>query len=375
MSLRKKLGLVVNPIAGMGGRVGLKGTDGPDILDMARKLGAVPVSPARAVEALRRIATIKDSIDLLTYPSSMGEDEARECSFNPTVLGSIANENTTPDDTRNAANDLLSAEVDLILFAGGDGTARDIYEAVGDKVPILGIPAGVKIHSAVFAINPRTAGELATMFLREETTNLRDAEVMDIDEQAFRENRLFAKLFGYLKVPYEQAMVQGSKTSMPEDEEVAAEAIASDFVESMENDCLYIFGPGTTTRAIMKELGLSKALLGVDLVYDSKLIASDVNERQLSEFIRGKKAKIIVSVIGGQGFIFGRGNQQISPDIIRMVGRENVIVVATQNKMLSLKGRPLLVDTGDPDVDRVMAGYIQVRTGYKRRSVYQVRSS
>jgi len=375
MSLRKKLGLVVNPIAGMGGRVGLKGTDGPDILDMARKLGAVPVSPARAVEALRRIATIKDSIDLLTYPSSMGEDEARECSFNPTVLGSIANENTTPDDTRNAANDLLSAEVDLILFAGGDGTARDIYEAVGDKVPILGIPAGVKIHSAVFAINPRTAGELATMYLRGETTNLRDAEVMDIDEQAFRENRLFAKLFGYLKVPYEQAMVQGSKTSMPEDEEVAAEAIASDFVESMENDCLYIFGPGTTTRAIMKELGLSKALLGVDLVYDSKLIASDVNERQLSEFIRGKKAKIIVSVIGGQGFIFGRGNQQISPDIIRMVGRENVIVVATQNKMLSLKGRPLLVDTGDPDVDRMMAGYIQVRTGYKRRSVYQVRSS
>jgi len=359
----------------MGGRVGLKGTDGRDILDMARKLGALPTSPARAIEALRRLAHIKDNIDLLTYPSSMGEDEARECSFEPTVLGSIASENTTPDDTRNAAKDLLRAEVDLILFAGGDGTARDICEAVGDKVPVLGIPAGVKIHSAVFAINPRSAGELAAMYLREETTNLRDAEVMDIDEQAFRENRLSAKLFGYLKVPYEQAMVQGSKTGMPEDEEVAAEAIASDFVESMENDCLYIFGPGTTTHAIMKELGLRKALLGVDLVYDGKLLASDVNERQLSEFIRGRKARIIVSVIGGQGFIFGRGNQQISPDIIRMVGRENVIVVATQNKMLSLKGQPLLVDTGDPDVDRMMAGYIQVRTGYKRRSVYQVRSS
>jgi predicted polyphosphate/ATP-dependent NAD kinase len=375
MSSKRKLGLIVNPIAGMGGRVGLKGTDGRDILDMARKLGAVPISPARAIEALRRIAHIKDSIELLTYPSSMGEDEARECSFNPTVLGSIANENTTPDDTRNAAKDLLSAKVDLILFAGGDGTARDICEAVGDKVPVLGIPAGVKVHSAVFAINPKSAGELASMYLQGETTNLRDAEVMDVDEQAFRENRLSAKLFGYLKVPYEQAMVQGSKTSMPEDEEVAAEAIASDFVESMENDCLYILGPGTTTRAIMKELGLRKTLLGVDLVYDGKLFASDVNERQLSEFIRGKKARIIVSVIGGQGFIFGRGNQQISPDIIRMVGRENVIVVATQNKMLSLKGQPLLVDTGDPDVDRMMAGYIQVRTGYKRRSVYQVRSS
>jgi predicted polyphosphate/ATP-dependent NAD kinase len=375
MSSRRKLGLIVNPIAGMGGRVGLKGTDGRDILEMARKLGAVPISPTRAIEALRQIARIKDSVDLLTYPSSMGEDEARECSFNPTVLGSIANENTTSDDTRNAARDLLNAEVDLILFAGGDGTARDICETVGDKVPVLGIPAGVKIHSAVFAINPRSAGQLAAMYLRGEAPNLRDAEVMDVDEDAFRENRLSAKLFGYLKVPYERAMVQSSKTSMPEDEEVAAEAIANEFVETMEDDCLYIFGPGTTTRAIMKELGLRKTLLGVDLVYDGRLLASDVNERQLLELIRGKKARIVVSVIGGQGFIFGRGNQQISPDIIRMVGRENVIVVATQNKILSLKGRPLLVDTGDPDVDRMMAGYIQVRTGYKRRSVYQVRSS
>jgi predicted polyphosphate/ATP-dependent NAD kinase len=375
MPSKKKLGLIVNPIAGMGGRVGLKGTDGPDILDTAKKLGAVPISPVRAVEALRQIANMKDSIDLLTYPSSMGTDEARASSFNPTVMGSIAKEGTTPNDTRNAARDLLSARVDLILFAGGDGTARNICEAVGDEIPVLGIPAGVKIHSAVFAISPRSAGDLATMYLRGEASNLRDMEVMDVDEEAFRENRLSAKLFGYLKVPYEQAMVQSSKTSMPEDEEAAAEAIASDFIENIEGDCLYIFGPGTTTRAIMKELGLTKTLLGVDLVYDGKLVASDVNERQLSEFIRGKKAGIVVGVIGGQGFIFGRGNQQISPEIIRMVGRENVIVVATQNKLLSLKGRPLLVDTGDPDVDAMMAGYIQVRTGYKRRSVYEVRSS
>jgi len=375
MPSKKKLGLIVNPIAGMGGRVGLKGTDGQEILDMARKLGALPTSPARAVEALRRMITIKDSIELLTYPYEMGEDEARECAFDRTVLGSITKGSTTSTDTRNAARDMMSAGVDLLLFAGGDGTAKDIYEAVGDKVPVLGIPAGVKIHSAVFSINPRSAGDLAVMYVRGEATSLREAEVMDINEQAFRENRLSSKLFGYLKVPYEQSMVQATKAGSSVDDEAAAEEIASDFVENMQDDCIYVLGPGTTTRAIMKELGLGKTLLGVDLVYNGKLVASDVNERQLSELIRGKKAKIVVSVIGGQGFIFGRGSQQISPDVIRTVGRENIVIIATPNKLLSLRGRPLLVDTGDSEVDRMMAGYIQVITGYKRRSVYPVKSN
>jgi len=372
---KKRLGLIVNPIAGMGGRVGLKGTDGQEILDMARKLGAVPTSPARAVEALRQIISIKDSIELLTYPYEMGEDEARECKFDPALLGSITKGNTTSADTRNAARDMMSAGVGLILFAGGDGTARDIYEAVGDKVPVLGIPTGVKIHSAVFSINPRSAGELAVMYLRGEATNLREAEVMDIDEQAFRENQLSAKLLGYLKVPYEQSMVQATKAGSSVDDEVAAEGIADDFVENMQDDCIYILGPGTTTRAITKELGLKKTLLGVDLVYNGKLIASDVNEKQLLELIQGKKAKIVMTVIGGQGFIFGRGSQQISPDILRTVRRENIVIIATPNKLLSLRGRPLLLDTGDSEVDRMMAGYIQVITGYRRRSVYPVKSN
>jgi predicted polyphosphate/ATP-dependent NAD kinase len=375
MSSKKKLGFIVNPIAGMGGRVGLKGTDGQEILDMARKLGAVPTSPARAVDALHRMISIKDSIELLTYPCEMGEDEARECTFDPTVLGSITKGNTTSTDTRNSARDMMRAGVDLLLFAGGDGTARDIYEIVADKVPVLGIPAGVKIHSAVFSINARSAGDLAVMYLRGEATSLREAEVMDIDEAAFRENQLSAKLVGYLKVPYEQTMLQATKAGSSVDDEVAAEEIGVDFIENMQDDCIYILGPGTTTRAIMKELGLKKTLLGVDMVYNGKLIASDVNEKQLSELIQGKKAKIVMSVIGGQGFIFGRGSQQISPDIIRTVGRENIVIVATPNKLLSLRGRPLLVDTGDIEVDRMMAAYIQVITGYKRRSIYPVKSN
>jgi predicted polyphosphate/ATP-dependent NAD kinase len=372
MSSKKRLGLIVNPIAGMGGRVGLKGTDGQDILDTAKRLGAVPLSPARAVEALRRIVPIRESIELLTYPYEMGENEARESTFNPKVLGSITKGNTTSADTRNAAKDIVGAGADLLLFAGGDGTARDIYEAIGDKVPALGIPTGVKIHSAVFSINPRSGGDLAAMYLRGEATSLRESEVMDIDEQAFRENRLSAKLFGYLKVPYEQTMVQGTKAGSPPDDEAGADEIASDFVENMQNDCVYVLGPGTTTRAIMKELGLRKTLLGVDVVRNTKLISSDVNEEQLLEFVQGTKVQIVVSAIGGQGFIFGRGSQQISPNIIRIVGRENVVVVATPNKLASLRGRPLLVDTGDPEVDKMMTGYIQVITGYRRRSVCRV---
>ena len=371
--LSKKLGFIVNPIAGMGGPVGLKGTDGQDILDMAKKLGAVPTSPTRAVEALRQIVLIKENIDLLTYPCEMGEYEARDCEFEPKVLGRISIGNTTSADTRKAAKHLLKAGVDLILFAGGDGTARDIYEAVGDGVPVLGIPAGVKIHSATFAITPRSAGDLAAKYLREEVTSLRESEVMDVDEQAYRENHLSAKLYGYLKVPYDPAIVQNSKTGSPEDEEVELSEIAKDFIEGMENDYVYVLGPGTTTRVALKQLGLEKTLLGVDLLYNGRLLAADVNERQLSELIKGKKAKIVVSLIGGQGFIFGRGSQQISPSVIRMVGRENIVVLATPTKLVSLRGRPLLVDTGDDETDKMMAGFIRVTTGYKRSSIFPVR--
>jgi len=369
---RKKLGLIVNPIAGMGGRVGLKGTDGKDILEKAIGLGATPVSPTRAVEALRRITPIKNDIELMTYPHDMGETEARECAFHPLVIGSITKGSTTPADTKNAANEMLKLAVDLILFAGGDGTARDICEAVDEKVVVLGIPAGVKIHSSAFAVHPMTAGDLALRYLRGELTAVREAEVMDIDEQAFREDRLYAKLHGYLRIPYEETLVQGAKAGSFS-EESAMEEIASDVVENMEPDCIYVFGPGTTTKAIVEKLGLKKTLLGVDVVYREELVASDVNERQLLELIEGRKAKIVVTVIGGQGFIFGRGSQQISPDVIRRVGRENVVVVATPNKLASLMGRPLLIDTGDQELDKIMVGYIRVITGYRMRAMYIVR--
>jgi predicted polyphosphate/ATP-dependent NAD kinase len=375
MASKKKLGLIVNPIAGMGGRVGLKGTDGQDILEKAIRLGAVPISPRKAVEALSRISSIKDSIELFTYPHEMGEEEARECTFDPNVVGSVPKAHTTPTDTKNAAKEMLRLPVGLLLFAGGDGTARDICEAVGEKLTVLGIPAGAKMHSGVFAINPERAGDLAARYLQERVTSTREAEVMDVDEQAFREDRVQARLYGYLRIPNDEDYVQASKASSPPEDKYVAEAIASDFIENIQPDCAYIFGPGTTTRAIVEKMGLRKTLLGVDVVYNGRLLASDVNEKQLLELAKDRKTKIVVTVIGQQGFIFGRGSQQISPDIIKKVGKENIVVVATPNKLTSLRGKPLLVDTGDRGVDAMMTGYLQVITGYRTRAAYRVRSS
>ena len=373
---RRRLGFIVNPIAGMGGRVGLKGSDSEEILEKAKELGAQPESPGRAIAALRRISRLKDNIELITYPYEMGESEAKEGGFNPTVIGLIREGNTTSSDTENAAKEMLKLKVDLVLFAGGDGTARDIYNAIGDKVPVLGIPAGVKIHSAAYATSPQHAGELAAMYLDKESSGirLREAEVMDIDEQAFRENRLSAKLYGYLKVPYERSLVQSAKAGSVSEGEAAMDAVASDVINNMQNDYLYIIGAGTTLKGIMEKLGLKNTLLGIDAVYNGNLVGSDLNEAQLLKLIEGKKTKIVVTVIGGQGYIFGRGNQQISAKVIKKVGKENIIVVATTNKILSLRGNPLLVDTGDEEVDNTLTGYIRVITGLNNRIMLRVSS-
>ena len=373
---KKKLGLIVNPVAGMGGKVGLKGSDGRELLDRALKLGAIPESPKRTIKALRKIKPIKDKIYLITYPHEMGEDEAEACGLHYTVIGSITKGQTTARDTLNAARDMLEKKVDLILFAGGDGTARDIYDAIGDRIPALGIPTGVKMHSAVYAINPPNAGILATKYLESDLIYfpIQEAEVMDIDEQSFRENRLVAKLYGYLKVPYERGIIQDAKTGSDPGDRAEMDGIAHDFIKNIEDDILYIIGPGTTTRAIMDALGLENTLLGVDAIRNKRLLGSDLNETQLLHMIKGKKSKIVVTVIGRQGFLFGRGNQQISAELIRRVGKDNIIVIATKNKIASLRGSPFLVDTGDDDLNNQFEGHIQVASGPFERFVMKVES-
>jgi len=369
----KKLGVIVNPVAGMGGRVGLKGSDGVEILRRAKELGAKPESPKRAAEALKRLAGIRDTLEVIAYPAEMGEDECREAGLEPTVIGSIASGETTPEDTQKAAEQMAAAGVDLILFAGGDGTARNICGAIGQGTPALGIPAGVKIHSAVYAVTPGSAGEVAAMFLDGRIVNTREAEVMDIDEDAFREGTVAAKLYGYLVVPEEKRFVQNVKAGGARVEREALHAMASDVVAGMTDEgCYYIIGPGTTTRTIMEHLGLDNTLLGVDVIRNKELVANDVTESQLLEIMGGAEARIVVTAIGGQGHIFGRGNQQLSPRVLRAVGRKNIIVVATKEKLVSLSDRPLLVDTGEEELNEELSGYIRVTTGFKDYVIYKV---
>src|SRR5208282_1452152 len=255
--MSKKLGLIVNPIAGIGGRAGLKGSNGPGTVNLALGLGSTPAAPRRAVEALRRVALIKQEVNLITCPLDMGEEECAQCSLDVSVVGSVRRGHTTAEDTKGFAREMLRLQVDLLLVAGGDGTARDIYEAIGDKLTVLGIPAGVKIHSGIYATNPSRAGDLAVMFLRG-NAQVQEAEVMDVDEDAFRHDKVSARLLGYLRVPYEQTMVQGPKVGSSSGEESSAKEIALELLDSTEDDCMYIVGPGTTTRPILEELGLHK---------------------------------------------------------------------------------------------------------------------
>jgi predicted polyphosphate/ATP-dependent NAD kinase len=382
----RRLGLIVNPLAGVGGRVGLKGSDGTETVRQALAMGAVREAPGRAQVALERLARLKDFVEIVTWPGEMGEDEASAAGFEPTVVGSLADHarleadivETTAADTTQAVQDLIAAGCELVLFAGGDGTARDICVALnGAALPVLGIPAGVKIHSAVYATTPSSAGDLAAMFLHEKpaAVRLREAEVMDIDEDAFRDGRVSASLFGYMTIPYERSLMQNAKTGGVAGDVAALRDIASEIVGDMRPGTLYLLGPGTTTRAITDALGLHGTLLGVDAIQDGALIATDAGEHRLLELLDGRPqgaSRIVVTVIGGQGHIFGRGNQQFSPAVIRSVGRQNVVVVATQTKLLSLSGGPLLVDTGDPDLDAAFEGYIRVTTAHGEMTVYPV---
>lgn len=367
----KKLGLIVNPVAGIGGKVGLKGSDGLEIQQKAIQLGAVPEAMNRAIQALERLRPLHD-LEIITYPGEMGENVARACGFEPIIKGSITPGKTKPEDTRRAACDMLASNVTLLLFAGGDGTARDIYRAIGMSIPVLGIPAGVKIHSAVFAINPRSAGDLAVSYLQNKISTLHEAEVMDINEEAVRQGIVSASLYGYLKIPFQPKLVQSLKMPSLPGEQATTTAIAADIVDTMEEGWLYIIGPGTTTRAITSRLGLSKTLIGVDVVTDGKLIAADVNESQLLRLIENRQAKIVVTPIGGQGYLFGRGNQPISSRVIKAVGKDHIIAIAAPEKIHALHGQPLLVDTGDPSVDKMLKGYIRVTTGYQEQIIYRV---
>lgn len=364
-----RVGFVVNPIAGMGGSVGLKGTDGDDILKQAEKRGAMRLSPERARRALAGFGLRKAHVDFLTCSGDMGKSELDSVGI-PAEIVFEPGPVTTRQDTARAVAEFMKRDVKLILFAGGDGTARDILEIVGQKVPIVGIPTGVKMHSAVFAYTPEDVADLVLTYT--DGTSTKDADVMDIDEEGIREGRLIAKLYGVAKVPDDPTHMQPGKavyhSGSAEDE---LTELGQYVAESMENGVAYVLGPGSTTEAVAKNIGLKKTLLGVDVVLDLKMVLRDATETDLLKFLSDHEAaKILVSPIGAQGLFFGRGNQQLSPRVIRAVGRDNVTIISTPSK---LRWTPVLrCDTGDPELDSEFKGRMKVITGYKRRKLVTV---
>ncbi len=360
----------------MGGRVGLKGTDG--VVKEAIAKGAEPVAPPRAEEFLFRLHQRigEKEIELLVCPGRMGASEAEKANIPSEVLPMRIGENTSAQETELAVRLLKKAKVDLIVFVGGDGTARDILDAMKDEgdIPVLGVPAGVKMYSGIFAINPTLAADAVVGFL-EGCTEVSDFEVMDADEDAIRKDVFDIKLYGFLKGLSLPALVQGSKEISPitVSEQQSQTDIANYVVEELPKNATLILGPGTTVQRIAEKLGVKKTLLGVDLYCEDKT-TFDVDEKMLFQNIKDWSTTwIIVSPIGHQGILLGRGNQQISPKVIKLVGKQHILAVATLNKLVGIEGKSLKVDTGDIETDNLLRGEILVVTGYKQGVTVPVR--
>ena len=367
-----KLGLIINPFAGIGGALALKGSDGADIRSKALAMGAEKKAAAKTRLALSEISALRDKVHIYTAAGEMGENLARELGFSYSLVYQPSVAQTEGSDTEAAAAALLAENLDLLLFAGGDGTARNVCQVIAERLPVLGVPAGCKIHSGVYAITPQAAGRVLAQVIQGQIVTLQQAEVMDIDETLFRQGRVNARQFGEMQVPVELRYIQAVKMGGKESDELVLSDIAAQVQDIMaaHPEHYFIMGSGSTVDFVMQELGLANTLLGVDLVKDQQLLASDLTASELLDYVLGKPVKLVITLIGGQGHILGRGNQQLSPALIRYIGKNNIVLVATKNKLNSLAGKPLISDSGDVQLDSELSGLITVTTGYRDQVLY-----
>lgn len=366
----KRIGFLINPIAGLGGRAGLKGSDDSKGREDALKHGYEKTACKRAYECLAQIKNM-DGYVIFAPPGEMGGDLLEKMGIEYHRIGG-ERYHTTREDTLCCAEKIRDEGADLLVFCGGDGTARDIYEVVGSEFPVLGVPSGVKMYSACYALNPYQAGQLLKDFIEGKKITFSPREIMDIDEAYLEERSVSPALYGFLKVLDDGIRLQRAK-EMYHGEEDETELIARDIVAGMKPDILYIIGPGGTTYYIKKLLGIEGTLRGVDLIKSGELVSKDADEKTIFYQLQKEAAEeIIVTCIGGNGFIFGRGNQQISPRIIKRVSKENIRLVVTKEKLAGLAAKPMLVDTGDKDTDKYLAGYYKICAGNYETIVYRV---
>lgn len=378
-----RLGLIINPLAGIGGTVALKGSDGEETVKQAQQLGAISQAQTRTRVALEQILPFKDQLLIYTAAHDMGESLCREMGFHVETLTENVVAHTSAKDTEDTVNKLVNQGVDLLMFAGGDGTARNVLNVLeglnkAKVLPVIGIPAGCKIHSAVYAVTPKHAGELLSLIIRGRALAVKETAVMDIDETAFRQDIVKASLYGHLTTPADSQYMQNMKEGGVNHESLVLQDIATYSIEEMEDDRIYLIGSGTTPKAILDELGQDATLLGIDAIQNQQLIASDMNEQAILSLLKettagqNKPAKLIITIIGGQGHLFGRGNQQLSPAVIRKIGLDNIIVISVPEKIHALKGQPIRVDTGDAKLDEELYGMIQLTTGYDEHTFYRI---
>lgn len=376
--MKFKLGVIINPYAGIGGSVGLKGSDGDAIRAEAFARGAEVRALARMQRTLAMLQPFAKQLDIYCFAGDMGEQAVVQAGLVCTLVGGAHSIPSSAADTFNAVAALVDASVDILLFAGGDGTARNIADALqqinATQQVVLGVPSGVKMHSGVYAITPEAAGEVLRCLLNQQLVNLQACEVRDIDEAAFREGKVKTRLYASMNTPLLPQFLQQVKNSGAAQDELVKLDIANYLIDNLDDDTLYIIGPGSTTKVLLEQLGVEGSLLGVDVVFNRDLVATDVTATQLQGLVEQHtgNVKLIITAIGGQGHIIGRGNQQLSADILRNIKRENIHIIATKEKILSLQGRPLLVDSNDPALDQSFTGYQSVLVGYDEFILYPI---
>ena len=392
-SARLKIGLLINPIAGMGGRVGLHGTDG-EIYKRALQLGAVEESTLRAKKSLALLKDFKDELTFYAVKGEMGGDLLTELSFSyypvayPSSDSGIASSKevkiirSSAEDTKAIATQFLQSDLDLIVFAGGDGTARDIYSVVESKIPILGIPAGVKMRSGVFGLHPENVAQIIIQMMNPANRRFAPAEILDRGPESAHYSA--SSFFGVALTAYAPDLIQRSKSTHASTSEVGLAELAQTFANQMKSDRLYLLGPGSSTNLIAEALGISAQPSGVNAICNRALIGEDLSESDIFTLLDQRQdVQLILGVIGGQGYLLGRGNQQLSGAVIEKIGWERIYVIASSQKLLNLAPVQLYIDFNIDSVSGLTGGleletltppptFIQVHTANARSVVCRI---
>ena len=380
-----RIGVLVNPDAGLGGKLGFKGSDGR--AEEARLSGAKDRAGPRINETMDYISKMIQSkkcldFDLFICGGKMGFDWIQEIPFsNMKVIGDWQGK-TSAEDTSLAVELLLDENVDLILYAGGDGTTRDIIEKLdlldSSELPLIGVPSGVKMYSGCFAEDTQAAAEVLAAWINGELGSS-TTEVLDMDEDSYRMGEWKIDMFGQATTPASPLWIQGSKhqiQAIGEDE--VLESLSEHILELyLKDDYLIVWGAGGSLNKIAKLCGLSTTLLGIDITKGNELIGTDLSEKELISILEDysdEKIVLLLSPMGGQGFLIGRGNLQLSPDVLRKIGIENIMGVATPAKLLSISR--IRIDTGDISLDKEIREkkYIKMIQGYRTIKIVKIES-